>query len=186
MPDVYLPADSQRWLIKTARQTLEAITRGYGNGERSESDPDLDAIKYGAFVTLFNRHLLRGCVGTCAPSSGLSNIVIEMTEAAAKRDHRVKPVRIDELDDIQIHISVISPLHPADQPLDLEIGKHGLHIARHRQRGVLLPQVAVERGWDATEFLEQTCVKANLPGNAWRWPGTKISLFTALEIEEEK
>jgi hypothetical protein len=186
MPEVYLPADSQQRLIKTARQTLEAITRGYPYREHNEGDPHLGLIKYGAFVTLWNRHLLRGCVGTCAPSSGLSTIVIEMTEAAATRDHRVKPVGLDELSDIQIHISVISPLDPADGPLDLEIGKHGLHIERHRRRGVLLPQVAVEHGWDTSAFLEQTCLKAKLPRNAWRWPGTKVSLFTALQIEEER
>ena len=186
MPDVYLPFESQRRLIKTARQTLEAITRGNRCSEPGESDPHLDRIHYGAFVTLFNRHVLRGCVGTCAPSSGLFNIVNEMTEAAATCDRRVKPVCVGELNDIQIHISVISPLDPADHPLDLEIGKHGIHIARDGKRGVLLPQVAVEHGWDASAFLGQTCRKANLPSNAWRWSGTQISLFTSLEIAEEK
>ncbi|HEY1233507.1 MAG TPA: AmmeMemoRadiSam system protein A [Candidatus Binatia bacterium] len=186
MADVYLPADSQRRLIKTARQTLEAITRGHHYGELSESDPHLERVNYGAFVTLLNENLLRGCVGTCAPSSGLSRVVIEMTEAAARYDRRVKPVSVDELDNIQIHISVISPLDTADHPLDLAIGKHGLHIARHSKRGVLLPQVAVEHGWNASAFLEHTCLKANLPSNAWRWPGTSISLFTSLQIEEER
>jgi uncharacterized protein (TIGR00296 family) len=95
-------------------------------------------------------------------------------------------VCVGELNDIQIHISVISPLDPADHPLDLEIGKHGIHIARDGKRGVLLPQVAVEHGWDASAFLGQTCRKANLPSNAWRWSGTQISLFTSLEIAEEK
>ena len=88
MPDVYLPFESQRRLIKTARQTLEAITRGNQCSEPGESDPHLDRIHYGAFVTLFNQHVLRGCVGTCAPSSGLFNIVNEMTEAAATCDRR--------------------------------------------------------------------------------------------------
>ncbi len=186
MADVYLPAGSQRRLIKTARQTLEAITRGELYGEPGESDPHLECVNYGAFVTLFNQRLLRGCVGTCAPSSGLARVVIEMTEAAARNDRRVKPVSVDELENIQIHISVISPLEAADHPLDLEIGKHGLHIARHRKRGVLLPQVAVEHGWVASAFLEHTCLKANLPSNAWSWPGTQISLFTSLQIEEER
>lgn len=186
MADVYLPVESQRRLIKTARQTLQALIRGEQYGEPSESDPHLDYVNYGAFVTLFNEHLLRGCVGTCVPSSGLSRVVIEMTEAAARHDRRVEPVSADELDNIQIHISVISPLHPSGHPLDLEIGKHGLQIARLRKRGVLLPQVAVEHGWDASAFLEHTCLKASLPGNAWRWPGTQISLFTSLEIEEER
>ena len=186
MADVYLPADSQRRLMLSARRTLEAITRGCEYTERIESDPHLELIKYGAFVTLYNQHVLRGCVGTCTPSSALSTIVVEMTEAAATRDPRVKPVRVEELEHIQIHVSVISPLDAADDPLSLEIGKHGLYIARNRKRGVFLPEVAVEHGWNQAEFLAQTCIKANLPRTAWQWAGTKIALFTALQIEEER
>jgi AMMECR1 domain-containing protein len=68
----------------------------------------------------------------------------------------------------------------------VEIGKHGLYIARNRKRGVFLPEVAVEHGWNPAEFLAQTCIKANLPRTAWQWAGTKIALFTALPIEEER
>jgi uncharacterized protein len=74
----------------------------------------------------------------------------------------------------------------AVDPLALEIGKHGLHVASERKRGVLLPQVAVEYGWDIRTFLEQTCVKANLPKDAWGWRGTLVSSFTALIIKEDK
>jgi uncharacterized protein (TIGR00296 family) len=109
-----------------------------------------------------------------------------MTEAAATRDRRVRPVRPVELPEVRIDISVLSPLMRAVDPLALEIGKHGLHVALARKRGVLLPQVAVEYGWDIKTFLEQTCVKANLPKDAWSWRGTLVSSFTALIIREEK
>ena len=186
MADVYLPADSQRRLIEIARQTLEATTRRSAFTQPSPYDFYLDQIKYGAFVTLFNQSVLRGCVGTCMPSSALAMVVIEMTEAAATRDRRVKPVHVDELDRIHIHITVVSPLERTDNPLGLEIGRHGLYVSRNGKQGVLLPQVAVERGWSQETFLEQTCLKASLPGNAWLWKDTKISLFTGLMIEEER
>ncbi len=186
MADVFLPADSQRRLIGIARQTLEATARRSALTPPDSFDFYLDQIKYGAFVTLFNRTLLRGCVGTCTPSSALAAVVIEMTAAAATRDRRVKPVEVDELDRIHIDITVISPLERSDKPLDLEIGTHGVHVARNGKQGVLLPQVAVEHGWSQETFLEQTCLKAGLPSNAWLWRDTKISLFTGLMIEEER
>ena len=109
-----------------------------------------------------------------------------MTEAAASRDHRVAPIRDSELPDIRIDISVLSPLELVSDPLFLKVGTHGLHIGRGERRGVLLPQVATQHGWDIETFLSQTCLKAGLAKNAWKWPGTKISTFQALIIEEEK
>ena len=186
MADVHLPVDSRRRLIDIARQTLEGVVwrRPYRNV--GIDDPYLESVDYGAFVTLFNRDELRGCIGTCAPSSCLRDTVIEMTEAAATRDRRVRPVRADELDQIHIDISVLSPLERTADPLSLQIGTHGLHVVRDQKRGVLLPQVAMEYNWDMRTFLEQTCIKANLPKDAWSWPETAVSSFTALIIEEGK
>ena|SRR5262245_31751054 len=184
MSDVHLPVDSGRRLMAIARETLEGIVYRRPVKNIGIDDPYLNSTAYGAFVTLFNHDELRGCIGTCAPSRCLRDTVIEMTEAAATRDRRVEPVRIDELDQIHIDISVLSPLQRADDPLALEIGRHGLHVAYRRKRGVLLPQVAVEYGWDMRTFLEQTCVKAMLPKNAWDWPETIVSSFTAFVIEE--
>jgi AmmeMemoRadiSam system protein A len=186
MADVYLPAESQKRLIEIARHTLEAVIRRCPCQHLASNDPFLENSSYGAFVTLFNRDELRGCIGTCIPSRSLRDIVTDMTEAAATRDRRVRPVRADELTHLRIDISVLSPLVPAVDPLALEIGKHGLHVASEWKRGVLLPQVAVEYGWDIRTFLEQTCVKANLPKDAWGWRDTLVSSFTALIIKEEK
>lgn len=185
MTEVHLPVDSQQRLIEIARQTLEGVVRRRPLEPIGVDDPYLNSI-YGAFVTLFTRDELRGCIGTCAPSRPLFETVIEMTEAAATRDRRVRPVQPDELDRIRIDISVLSPLERSGNPLALEVGKHGLHVARQHKRGVLLPQVALEYGWDMKTFLEQTCRKANLPKDAWSWPDTVVSSFTALVIEEER
>ena len=186
MVEVNLPADSQRRLIEIARLTLERVACARSFEGACTSDPHLEKIGYGAFVSLFNKKNLRGCVGICTPSSALREVVIEMTEAAATRDRRVKPVRADEIEEIHIDISVISSLTRSSAPLSLEVGKHGLHVACARKRGVLLPQVAVEYGWDIETFLQETCLKAGLAKDAWRRPDTTVSSFTALIIEEEK
>jgi uncharacterized protein len=186
MAEVKLPVDSQRRLIEIARQTLEHVVGRRPLDYTRPADPFLDRASYGAFVTLFNQDKLRGCIGTCTPSEPLGEMVAHMTEAAATRDRRMKPVCGAELEQICIDISVLSPLERSENPLSLEVGKHGLHIARDRKRGVLLPQVATEYGWDMVTFLEQTCLKANLPKDAWRRRKTSVSSFTALVIEEEK
>ena len=149
-------------------------------------DPYLLARDYGAFVSLHKGQELRGCVGTCFPTQPLYETVIETTEAAASRDYRVPPISESELTDIRIEISVLSPLRFVDDPLSLEVGKHGLHVEYGGKKGILLPQVAIQYGWDIETFLRQACVKAGLAKRAWKWPGAKISSFTALIIEEEK
>ncbi|HWH77456.1 MAG TPA: AmmeMemoRadiSam system protein A [Candidatus Binatus sp.] len=186
MAEIELPVDSQKRLIEIARQTLEDVASGRPRRKFSDEDGYLKSTNYGAFVSLFSGDELRGCIGTCTPSQALSELVVEMTEAAATRDPRVAPIRADELERIRIDISVLSPLAPAKEPLSLEVGRHGIHISRSRQRAVLLPQVALEHGWDIETFLQQTCLKANLPKDAWHWPDTKVSSFTAMIIEEEK
>ena len=186
MVDVHLPLESQRRLIEIARQTLERVVRRQSSQFFSDKDPYLEDSSYGAFVTLFNHDALRGCIGTCTPSQSLHGTVVEMTEAAATRDTRVKPVRADELEQIHIDISVLSQLVKTTEPLSLTAGRHGLHIAYGRKRAVFLPQVAVEYAWDMRKFLEQTCIKADLPKDAWSWPDTVVSSFTALCIQEEE
>ena len=186
MFDVHLPFESQKRLIEIARQTLESVAGHRSRQTISNDDPYLQQASYGAFVTLFKQNELRGCIGTCTPSDSLCNLVAEMTEAAATRDPRVKPVRADEVEQIHIDISILSQLVKCSQPLLLEIGRHGLHIASGSKRAVLLPQVAVEREWDMPTFLEQICFKAELPKDAWSWPDTVVSSFTALIMEEEK
>lgn len=185
MEEVYLPPQSQERLLRVSRRTLEDFVRGRGRQADEIDDPLLQRGHYGAFVSLHKKQELRGCIGNCAPKTPLYETVIEMTEAAASRDRRVAPIRREELDAIHIEITVLSPLELIDDPLNLEVGKHGLYIARGGMRGVLLPQVATQYNWDLKAFLEQTCLKAGLRKNSWQEPDTKVSSFTALIIEEQ-
>lgn len=184
MSDVYVPPASQRKLLALARRTLEDLVRRSLRRTDDFQDSSLQRSDYGAFVSLHKDKELRGCVGTCAPKLPLYLTVIAMTEAAASRDRRMKPVSVNELEDIRIGISILSPLQAARDPLSLSVGIHGLYITRGKCRGVLLPQVATEYGWDIQQFLRQTCLKAGLGENVWQEPGTRISSFTALIIEE--
>ena len=187
MREVYLPLESQQRLMELARQTLEEFVRGSERGQERVRDPYLRARDYGAFVSLHKKEKLRGCIGHCAPRAPLFETVIRMTEAAAAQDHRVKPIVRDELGAIDIEISVLSPLAAApSDPLALAAGKYGLHIARDGRRGVLLPQVATRYGWDMKTFIEQTCLKADLPKDAWQEADTEVLCFTALIIEEHR
>ena len=186
MEAVYIPPDSQQRLIQLSRQALENFVHRWESEVAKIEDPYLLTSDYGAFVSLHKREELRGCIGTCFPTHSLYETVIEMTEAAASRDHRVPPISESELADIHIDISVLSPLQLVDDPLSLRVGKHGLHIECGENRGVLLPQVATQYRWDMKSFLSQACLKADLPKDAWKWPETKVSSFTALIIEEEK
>jgi len=186
MERIEIPSSSQKRLIALSRQTLESFVRGAETAGEAVDDPCLLNSRYGAFVSLHRHNELRGCVGTCFPTSPLYETVIDMTEAAAARDRRVTAVTPSELAEIRIDISVLSPLEPVTDPLSLQIGKHGLYLASGARHGVLLPQVAIQYGWDMETFLAQTCVKADLPKDEWRRSQTKISSFIALIIEEEK
>lgn len=132
----------------------------------------------GAFVTLRKRTSLRGCIGQLPSAEPLIDVIAHCAVAVAREDPRFDPVRLDELCDIEIELSVLSPL-AAITPQLIISGKHGLLVTRGHQRGVLLPQVAAEYRWSALRFLEETCVKAGLERDAWKDRVTKIEAFTA-------
>lgn len=138
----------------------------------------------GVFTTIYSKQKLRGCVGYPAAILPLYRAVAETARAAASEDPRFYPLGLDEAQHLRISISVLSPLQPisADQ---LEIGRHGLVISQAARRGLLLPQVPVEHGWDRVTFLEQTCLKAGLPPNAWK-SGTHIEAFTAETFADDE
>jgi AmmeMemoRadiSam system protein A len=184
MANLYIPLPSQRKLLGLARQTLEDFVRNTLRPRTEIDDPYLRIQGRGVFVSLHKRGELRGCLGALAGAGRLYETVIEMTEAAASRDRRVKPVRRSELDEIRIGISILSALEAIDDPSLLEIGKHGLHVLQGSRQGILLPQVASEYQWKIETFLEQVCLKAGLCKDAWQAYDTELSSFTALVIEE--
>ncbi|MBZ5719782.1 MAG: AmmeMemoRadiSam system protein A [Acidobacteriia bacterium] len=135
------------------------------------------AERRGAFTTLYVRGELRGCVGYALPVTSLYRTVAETARAAAFDDSRFWPLKADELPELEISLSILSPLRPIRQE-EVEIGKHGLLVSLGGHRGLLLPQVPVEHGWDRTTFLQQTCRKAGLPQDAWQ-RGATLEAFTA-------
>jgi AmmeMemoRadiSam system protein A len=135
------------------------------------------AQRRGAFTTLYFRGDLRGCVGHVYPIDSLYRTVAETARSAAFEDFRFSPITLDEAPELEISLSVLSVLRPV-QPEQVEVGRHGLLISLHQHRGLLLPQVPREHGWDRVTFLEQTCRKAGLPPDAWQ-SGAQIEVFTA-------
>jgi AmmeMemoRadiSam system protein A len=133
----------------------------------------------GAFVTLYSKGELRGCIGQIVARMPLGEAVAAMAQEAAFRDPRFPPVRSEELDDLKIEISVLTPLQKIDSTEEIEVGKHGIVIVRGGSMGLLLPQVATEYNWDRNEFLEHCCLKAGLPRNTWKEKGTEIYIFSA-------
>lgn len=135
--------------------------------------------KRGAFVTLKKRGHLRGCIGYIKAVKPLWETVQEMALAAAFHDPRFPSLKPEEFKDLSFEISVLSPLQKIDDISAIEVGKHGLYIVRGYNSGLLLPQVALEYGWDRETFLKETCYKAGLPPQAWMDKETEIYIFSA-------
>lgn len=132
----------------------------------------------GAFVTLKKHGMLRGCIGALHARLPLWETVVEMAVAAAFEDPRFISLTANELPQIDIEISVLSPMTVVKDSSTIEVGVHGLYVQKGGRSGLLLPQVATEYGWDRETFLRHTCQKAGLPEDAWR-SGATVSCFTA-------
>ena len=183
--DSGLNEEDKRVLLKTARQSIENALANRENPIVESESPILKE-KRGAFVTLTKNGMLRGCIGYVQAIKSLDITVIEMAQAAAFRDPRFPAVTADELDDLEIEISVLTPIREITDINEIEVGKHGIIIERGGYSGLLLPQVATDYGWDRETFLEHTCNKAGLPTDAWKKEGTKIRIFSADVFHEEK
>lgn len=132
------------------------------------------------FVSLHGPgHSLRGCIGNVRPILPLGAAVVSMAAAAATRDPRFGPVRPEELDELEVELSVLSPFLPVSELTEVEPGRHGLIVRGRGRSGLLLPQVAVELGWDAAGFLAATCRKAGLPETAWQDEDVQVERFEA-------
>lgn len=169
---------------------LEIARRAISSAVLERSLPDFPvpagtlSERQGAFVTLYRGGNLRGCVGQVENPGPLADVVARSAINAALNDTRFLPVRADEISELEIEISVLSALERI-LPEAITAGEHGLLVVRGPLRGLLLPQVASERNWTAVRFLEETCVKAGLPRDAWRDPATEVYGFTA-EIFTER
>jgi AmmeMemoRadiSam system protein A len=173
-----LNQEEKKRLLQIARNTIE----GHVQGRRTASiQPDLEGLNFerGAFVTIHRHGALRGCIGNFFSDQPLINTIEDMAVAASSQDPRFPPVSPSELEELDLEISVLSPLREIEDVSEIEVGVHGIYIVSPRGRGVLLPQVATEYGWDRDTFLDQTCVKAGLQPGCWRDEQTKILVFSA-------
>ena len=184
-----LNSDEKLTLLEVARKTLESSVK---EGKR----PDLNSGEYtlsqtlknkrGVFVTLNKNGNLRGCIGHIQPREQLFDAVIDNTINSSMNDARFKPVSEDELPDIEIDISVLSPIKKISGAEKFITGKHGIIICLGGMRAVFLPQVATEQGWDREETLAQLCNKAGLPSYAWKDDEMEFFVFTAEVFHENK
>jgi AmmeMemoRadiSam system protein A len=186
-----LTVAQRRILLGLARQ---ALTRATSAGQPIELDKNqLQSLepalleRCGAFVSLHTSHGdIRGCVGCMTSERPVAAVVVEMAGAAALRDPRFPPVAPSEAGDLEIEISVLGAMHPIGSLNEVEIGRDGLLASGSGRRGVLLPQVASERGWDRETFAAQTCVKAGLDPNAYARGDAQLSSFSAEVFNESE
>jgi AmmeMemoRadiSam system protein A len=166
----------RRRLLEIARAAISARVRG----EPYSPPPSEGALaeRAGAFVSVHRGGELRGCIGYVEADRPLVEVVARSAAAAVSEDPRFPPVTEEELSQLTIEISVLSPLEPVDQVDTIEVGRHGLVVEDGWRRGLLLPQVATEWGWDRETFLDHTSLKAGLPADAWR-RGARIYRFEA-------
>jgi AmmeMemoRadiSam system protein A len=173
----------KKLLLATAKRAVASAVLGEPVEHAASDDPDLMSRR-GCFVTLKNKQELRGCIGQFSADRPLIEMVMQMGVASATCDPRFAQDCIgpEELGELDIEISVLSPMKKTDDPLrDLRLGFDGIYIVRGRRSGCFLPQVATETGWSKEEFLAYCCAhKAGLPPDAWkRDPQVEVYLFSA-------
>ena len=171
-----LTSEQRHALLELARSSIASQVTGAGAVAPGALElPDAS----GVFVTIKRRGQLRGCLGTLQNRAGLAAEVVRCAADSASEDPRFPPVSREELPELSLEISVLGPLESIDaRPDAFTIGVHGLVAEQGSHRGLLLPQVATEWGWDSEQFLRQTCVKAGLAPDAWR-RGARFYRFAA-------
>lgn len=172
--------EDQKKLLKYARDVIHSSL--YHQGKTIV--PELSTpLRCGAFVTLKEFESLRGCIGRMQSDDSLPATIAGMALAAAFEDPRFPPLKKEELSSIVIEITLLSSLSPIS-PEEIVVGRHGLLLSAKGRSGVLLPQVPVEYGWDRETFLEQLCLKAGLPTDAWQDTHAAIYGFEGFVFSE--
>jgi uncharacterized protein (TIGR00296 family) len=188
-----LDPDEGAYLVGLARGSIEAALGGSDLPNLEDITGKL-RIDCGVFVTLNkvsgSHHSLRGCIGLPYPVMPLVEAVRDAAVSAALRDPRFQPVSLEEMGSIVVEVSVLTPPEkiivdsPGEYPDHVQVRRDGLIVERGSNKGLLLPQVAADWGWNAEEFLTQSCIKAYLPPDAWLAPGTEVSKFRAIIFSE--
>lgn len=182
-----LDDDEQRELLRIARTTVKEHLL---SGRTPPGAPHKKSLVAPAavFVSAHEGPALRGCIGTTQEASPIYKAVQEMAIAAATRDPRFRPVKLEELPQLRFEIAVLGPRTPMTSVADIKIGTHGVQVTSNAgprpHRGLLLPKVAVEQGWDVETLLDKTCEKAGLPKDWWKAHHGDVELFTAQTFDE--
>jgi uncharacterized protein (TIGR00296 family) len=184
-----LTADEGLLAVRTARGAIEYVC-----AKKHRPALALTPVfseKRGVFVTLTRDGDLRGCIGLPYPVMPLGRAIEHAATAAATEDPRFPPVGKEELPAISLEVTILTvpvPLEgdPAQRPENVVVGRHGLIVRGMGTSGLLLPQVATEYGWDATTFLEHTCMKAGLPNRCWTYPAVEVLTFEGQIFSEKQ
>lgn len=186
-PEAAIPPSERKRLLAVAREAVCAYVLHERLPEaRAGGAPG--AVR-GAFATLRVIRRLRGCMGRPESTESLDTLVAVCAVLAASRDPRFPPVRQEEIEGLEIELSILTPpesVAAAEATGRIVPGVHGITVSLRGARGLLLPQVATEWGWGAERFLQETCRKAGLPANAWRDPESRIEVFTAEVFSESE
>jgi AmmeMemoRadiSam system protein A len=177
-----LTTEERQELLGIAREAIITHVRSGAVLPQEVASPNLQA-KRGCFVCIKIDGALRGCIGNFVSDKPLWQLVQEMAVAAATKDPRFYPLKRADLDNFDLEISVLSPLRKIESVEEIEVGRHGIYLEKNLSRGVLLPQVAVEYGWDRDTFLSQTSLKAGLGRDDWQ-EGADIYTFSAEVFNE--
>lgn len=178
-----LTVEEQRELLVIARSAIhDAVSKKKGAVQNSGSS-GLQRSS-GVFVTLFVEDQLRGCVGYVDSPLPLAQAVAELAPKAAFEDLRFPPLRMEEMPGLSIELSVLTPPREIVSIEEIEVGFHGLILELGKRRGLLLPRVATDHGWDRQSFLQGVAQKAGLPSTAWTLPGARLLVFSAQAFEE--
>jgi AmmeMemoRadiSam system protein A len=176
--------EEKKQLLQLARNTIETfLTKG------SKTYPETDNPKFlenrGVFVTLHSHGDLRGCIGYPLPVKPLIEAIVDNAVSASTEDPRFVPVTPKELKDIDIEISVLTVPRKVKGIEEVEVGRDGIIISKGFMKGLLLPQVPVEQGWNLEEYISYGCMKANLPEDEWQ-RGVDIETFQGVVFGEKE
>ncbi|KXA94614.1 hypothetical protein AKJ65_03915 [candidate division MSBL1 archaeon SCGC-AAA259E19] len=179
-------------IVKLARQTIEHYLREGKKPEPPEKTGGVMEENRGVFVTLNRNDELRGCIGRPLPNQTLVDGLMDSAISAATQDPRFPSLTLEELEDITVEVSVLTPPEkievedPKELPKKVKVGRDGLIVEGTGRKGLLLPQVPVDRGWSAEDFLSQTCVKAGLSPDEWITGNVEVEKFSAQVFKEKE
>jgi len=181
-----LNKNQQTNLLLLARKTIANQLNIKGYNEPKSFDDDIYDEKRGCFVTLHQNGNLRGCIGYIIPYKTIKETVIDMAISASFNDPRFSNLSKSEYDSIDLEISVLSVIEEVNDVSEIVVGKHGLIMTNGRYKGLLLPQVPIEQGWNLNVFLENTCYKSGMNKDCWKEKNTVIEKFSAQVFSEKE